>query len=99
VALTLAIVFLHIGSDTIVHPVSGQLNHELISHAVHILGICGTFMGGIAALARARDIMSPARIRMYIPHERAVAGHGVEIIEGYDPKQLELRPDVVVIGK
>jgi UDP-N-acetylmuramate: L-alanyl-gamma-D-glutamyl-meso-diaminopimelate ligase len=66
---------------------------------VHILGICGTFMGGIAALARARGHhVSGSDQNVYPPMSDQLQGMGVELIEGYDPKQLELRPDVVVIG-
>ncbi len=66
---------------------------------VHILGICGTFMGGIAALARARGHhVTGSDQNVYPPMSDQLQAMGVELIEGYDPKQLELRPDVVVIG-
>ena len=66
---------------------------------LHILGICGTFMGGLAALARAaghRVTGSDANI--YPPMSTQLAAEGIELIDGYDPAQLDLKPDVVVVG-
>ena len=66
---------------------------------LHILGICGTFMGGLAALARAaghRVTGSDANI--YPPMSTQLAAEGIELIDGYDPGQLDLKPDVVVVG-
>ena len=66
---------------------------------VHILGICGTFMGGIAALARAAGHrVTGSDQNVYPPMSDQLAALGIELIQGYDPKQLELRPDVVVVG-
>ncbi len=66
---------------------------------VHILGICGTFMGGIAALARATGHrVTGSDQNVYPPMSDQLAALGIELIEGYDPKQLQLRPDVVVVG-
>jgi UDP-N-acetylmuramate: L-alanyl-gamma-D-glutamyl-meso-diaminopimelate ligase len=66
---------------------------------IHILGICGTFMGGIAALARASGHrVTGSDQNVYPPMSDQLQALGIELIEGYDPKQLELRPDVVVIG-
>jgi UDP-N-acetylmuramate: L-alanyl-gamma-D-glutamyl-meso-diaminopimelate ligase len=66
---------------------------------VHILGICGTFMGGIAALARAAGHrVTGSDQSVYPPMSDQLAALGIELIEGYDPKQLELKPDVVVVG-
>ncbi len=66
---------------------------------LHILGICGTFMGGIAALARAAGHrVTGSDQNVYPPMSDQLAALGIELIEGYDPKQLELNPDVIVIG-
>src|SRR4030095_8158357 len=66
---------------------------------VHILGICGTFMGGIAALARATGHrVTGSAQHVYPPMSEQLAALGIELIEGYDPQQLQLRPDVFVVG-
>jgi UDP-N-acetylmuramate: L-alanyl-gamma-D-glutamyl-meso-diaminopimelate ligase len=66
---------------------------------VHILGICGTFMGGIAALARAAGHRVTGSDRdVYPPMSTQLDALGVELIEGYGVEQLELKPDVIVIG-
>jgi UDP-N-acetylmuramate: L-alanyl-gamma-D-glutamyl-meso-diaminopimelate ligase len=66
---------------------------------VHILGIAGTFMGGIAALAKAAGHrVSGADLNMYPPMSTQLAGLGVQLIEGWDPGQLEPAPDIVVVG-
>ena len=66
---------------------------------VHILGICGTFMGGIALLARAlghRVTGSDANV--YPPMSEQLAASGIGLSEGWDPRVLDPAPDVVVIG-
>ena len=66
---------------------------------VHILGICGTFMGGIAALARARGHRVTGSDRnVYPPMSTQLRALGIELIEGYDPGQLEPAPDIVLVG-
>ena len=66
---------------------------------LHILGVCGTFMGGIAALARAAGHRVTGSDRnVYPPMSTQLAALGIDVIEGYEPDQLELRPDVFVIG-
>jgi UDP-N-acetylmuramate: L-alanyl-gamma-D-glutamyl-meso-diaminopimelate ligase len=66
---------------------------------VHILGICGTFMGGIAALARAAGHrVTGSDLNVYPPMSTQLSALGIELIEGYGAEQLALRPDVVVIG-
>ncbi|MGA8705882.1 MAG: UDP-N-acetylmuramate:L-alanyl-gamma-D-glutamyl-meso-diaminopimelate ligase [Steroidobacteraceae bacterium] len=66
---------------------------------IHILGICGTFMGGIAALARAAGHrVTGADREVYPPMSTQLAALGIELIEGYAVEQLALAPDVVVIG-
>ncbi len=66
---------------------------------IHILGICGTFMGGIALLARARGHeVSGSDANVYPPMSTQLEDHGIRLQEGYDPAHLEPAPDWVVIG-
>ena len=66
---------------------------------VHILGICGTFMGGIAALARAAGHrVTGSDQNVYPPMSTQLAALGIELIEGYGAEQLALDPDVFIIG-
>jgi UDP-N-acetylmuramate: L-alanyl-gamma-D-glutamyl-meso-diaminopimelate ligase len=66
---------------------------------VHILGICGTFMGGIAAIARAAGHRVTGSDRnVYPPMSTQLAALGIELTEGYDADQLRPRPDEVVVG-
>jgi UDP-N-acetylmuramate: L-alanyl-gamma-D-glutamyl-meso-diaminopimelate ligase len=66
---------------------------------VHILGIAGTFMGGIAAIARAAGHRVTGSDRnVYPPMSTQLEALGIEIIQGYEASQLEPAPDIVVIG-
>ncbi len=66
---------------------------------VHVLGIGGTFMGGVAQLAAARgDRVTGADSGVYPPMSDQLAAAGIDVIEGWDPGQLEPAPDLVVIG-
>lgn len=66
---------------------------------LHILGICGTFMGGIAAIAKAAGHRVTGSDRnVYPPMSTQLAALGIEVVEGFDPAQLEPAPDVVVVG-
>ncbi|MDX1442482.1 MAG: UDP-N-acetylmuramate:L-alanyl-gamma-D-glutamyl-meso-diaminopimelate ligase [Gammaproteobacteria bacterium] len=66
---------------------------------VHILGICGTFMGGVAALAKAMGHhVTGSDANVYPPMSTQLESLGIELIEGWDPSQLDPEPDVVVIG-
>jgi UDP-N-acetylmuramate: L-alanyl-gamma-D-glutamyl-meso-diaminopimelate ligase len=66
---------------------------------LHILGICGTFMGGIALLARALGHqVSGSDANVYPPMSTQLAAAGIELMEGYDPAHLQPAPDVVVVG-
>ena len=66
---------------------------------VHILGICGTFMGGVAVLARAAGHkVTGCDANVYPPMSTQLAAQGVELIEGYGAEQTKLAPDVYVIG-
>jgi UDP-N-acetylmuramate: L-alanyl-gamma-D-glutamyl-meso-diaminopimelate ligase len=66
---------------------------------VHILGICGTFMGGVAALARAAGHrVSGSDRNVYPPMSTQLSALGIELHEGYDAAQLSPRPDVLLVG-
>ena len=66
---------------------------------IHILGICGTFMGGIAALAAASGHrVTGSDKNVYPPMSTQLKRLGVDLVEGYDAAQLEPAPDCVVIG-
>jgi UDP-N-acetylmuramate: L-alanyl-gamma-D-glutamyl-meso-diaminopimelate ligase len=66
---------------------------------VHILGICGTFMGGIAAIARAAGHrVTGSDQNVYPPMSTQLAALGIDVIEGFDAAQLTPAPDVVVVG-
>ena len=71
----------------------GELMH------VHILGICGTFMGGIAALAReAGHEVTGSDKNVYPPMSTQLEALGIRLTEGWDPSQLEPAPDVIIVG-
>ncbi len=66
---------------------------------VHILGICGTFMGGIALIARELGFgVSGSDQNIYPPMSDTLLAAGIDIQEGFDPKQLNPKPDVVIVG-
>ncbi|MFM1886923.1 MAG: hypothetical protein RL026_2080 [Pseudomonadota bacterium] len=66
---------------------------------VHILGICGTFMGGIAALARAAGhTVTGSDRNVYPPMSTQLEQLGIGVTSGFDAAQLEPRPDIVVVG-
>ncbi len=66
---------------------------------IHILGICGTFMGGVAALAReAGHRVTGCDANVYPPMSDQLRALGIELIEGYGADQLGLAPDLYVIG-
>ncbi|HET7832625.1 MAG TPA: UDP-N-acetylmuramate:L-alanyl-gamma-D-glutamyl-meso-diaminopimelate ligase [Gallionella sp.] len=66
---------------------------------IHILGICGTFMGGIAVLAKqAGHRVTGCDANVYPPMSTQLEAQGIELIEGFDVNQLALEPDVFVIG-
>ena len=66
---------------------------------IHILGICGTFMGGLAALAReAGHTVTGCDAGVYPPMSDQLRALGIELIEGYGADQLALRPDLFVVG-
>ncbi|NIN35212.1 MAG: UDP-N-acetylmuramate:L-alanyl-gamma-D-glutamyl-meso-diaminopimelate ligase [Gammaproteobacteria bacterium] len=66
---------------------------------IHILGICGTFMGGLALLARELGHeVSGSDTNVYPPMSTQLEEQGIHLTEGYDPIQLEPAPDLVVVG-
>ena len=66
---------------------------------IHILGICGTFMGGIAVLAREMGYtVSGSDANVYPPMSIQLERAGIQLGQGYDHAQLEPAPDLVVIG-
>jgi len=66
---------------------------------LHILGICGTFMGGIAAIAREAGFrVTGCDANVYPPMSNQLQALGIDLIEGYGREQMALAPDVWVIG-
>ncbi|HWW31931.1 MAG TPA: UDP-N-acetylmuramate:L-alanyl-gamma-D-glutamyl-meso-diaminopimelate ligase [Steroidobacteraceae bacterium] len=66
---------------------------------VHILGIGGTFMGGVAAIARAAGWRVTGSDRdIYPPMSTQLEALGIEVTAGFGAEQLALAPDVVVVG-
>jgi UDP-N-acetylmuramate: L-alanyl-gamma-D-glutamyl-meso-diaminopimelate ligase len=66
---------------------------------LHILGICGTFMGGIAAIAQqAGHRVTGCDANVYPPMSEQLGALGIRLIEGYGADQLALTPDLWVIG-
>lgn len=66
---------------------------------IHILGICGTFMGGIAAIAKSLGHkVTGSDANVYPPMSTQLEQLGIALTQGYDPKQLQPAPDLVIIG-
>ncbi len=66
---------------------------------IHIIGICGTFMGGIAALAKQAGYrVTGCDANVYPPMSTQLEAQGIELIEGFGVEQLSLKPDMFVIG-
>ena len=66
---------------------------------LHILGICGTFMGGIAAIARqAGHKVTGCDANVYPPMSTQLEAQGISLIEGFSADQLSIKPDLFVIG-
>lgn len=79
-----------------VAPTGCQANQAM---HIHILGICGTFMGGIAILAKAAGHrVTGCDANVYPPMSTQLEAHGISLIEGMDAAQVNLKPDVYVIG-
>ncbi len=66
---------------------------------IHILGICGTFMGSLAVIAKQLGHrVSGSDENVYPPMSTQLASQGIELNEGYSPSHLQPRPDLVIIG-
>ncbi len=66
---------------------------------IHILGICGTFMGGLAALAReAGHKVTGCDANVYPPMSDQLEALGIALIQGFGAEQMDLKPDLFVIG-
>ncbi len=66
---------------------------------IHILGICGTFMGGLAMLARSLGHeVTGSDANVYPPMSTLLENQGIDLIQGYSPAQLDPAPDLVIIG-
>lgn len=66
---------------------------------IHILGICGTFMGGVALLAKQQGHrVTGSDAHVYPPMSHQLQQQGIELMEGYEPAHLQPAPDCVVIG-
>ena len=66
---------------------------------IHILGICGTFMGGVAALAReAGHRVTGCDAGVYPPMSDQLRALGIDLIEGFGADQMALAPDMFVVG-
>lgn len=66
---------------------------------IHILGICGTFMGSLAILARELGYrVTGSDANVYPPMSTQLEAHGIELSEGYLPEHLDPEPDLVIVG-
>jgi len=66
---------------------------------LHILGICGTFMGGIAAIARAAGhTVTGCDANVYPPMSDQLRALGIDLIEGFDASQADIKADIFVVG-
>lgn len=66
---------------------------------VHILGICGTFMGGIAVIAKQLGYkVTGSDANVYPPMSTMLMEQGIEIMEGYGAEQLQPAPDLIIVG-
>ncbi len=66
---------------------------------LHILGICGTFMGGVAQLAKSLGFeVSGCDAGVYPPMSDQLEAAGIHLIEGFSPDQMKLNPDLYIIG-
>jgi UDP-N-acetylmuramate: L-alanyl-gamma-D-glutamyl-meso-diaminopimelate ligase len=70
-----------------------------MSAHIHILGIAGTFMGGVAAIAKSAGFrVTGSDLNVYPPMSTQLTALGIEFVQGYGAEQLDLNPDVVVVG-
>ncbi len=66
---------------------------------IHILGVCGTFMGGLAQIAKAlgHDVTGSDQ-NMYPPMSNELAKLNIDVMNGYEPEHLHSQPDLVLVG-
>ncbi|APC97106.1 UDP-N-acetylmuramate:L-alanyl-gamma-D-glutamyl-meso-diaminopimelate ligase [Francisella frigiditurris] len=70
-----------------------------MSKHVHILGVCGTFMGSLAVLAKQRGYkVTGSDLNVYPPMSTYLESQGIDIIKGFDVSQLDNKPDEIIIG-
>jgi len=66
---------------------------------VHVMGICGTFMGGLAIMARQLGYeVTGSDHNVYPPMSTQLEEHGIALMSGYKPENLRSKPDLVVVG-
>ena len=66
---------------------------------IHILGVCGTFMGGIALIAQKAGFkVTGSDKNVYPPMCTELEAAGIKIYEGYGAEQLDVKPDLIVVG-
>ncbi|NVK42790.1 MAG: UDP-N-acetylmuramate:L-alanyl-gamma-D-glutamyl-meso-diaminopimelate ligase [Oceanospirillaceae bacterium] len=66
---------------------------------IHILGICGTFMGSLAILAKQLGHrVTGCDANVYPPMSTQLEQQGIDLIQGFDPVQLDPAPDLVIVG-
>lgn len=66
---------------------------------IHILGICGTFMAGVAVIAKQLGHqVTGSDARVYPPMSTQLTAQGISLAEGYDPAHLQPAPDLVIVG-
>lgn len=66
---------------------------------IHILGICGTFMSGVALLAKqSGHVVTGSDMNVYPPMSTQLEDQGIQLMEGYDPSHIPSSVDCVVVG-
>ena len=66
---------------------------------IHILGICGTFMGSLAVLAKnLGHKVTGSDANVYPPMSTQLEAQGISLMQGYEPEHLQPRPDLVIVG-
>jgi len=81
------------------HPRPGAITDRVPTVHIHILGICGTFMGGLALLARELGHqVSGSDHNVYPPMSTQLEQQGIALFNGYSAANLENAPDLVVVG-
>ena len=86
-------------ADILLNIIALAHGEKTLSQHIHILGICGTFMGGVALLARALGCrVSGSDAGAYPPMSGQLAAAGIEVKEGYSAEPLSPPPDLVIVG-